>query len=364
MDKMKNITKTYDSTISLMKGIAIISVLVGHASGELSFADKLVNQYHLATFFFIAGYFVKQRDIDYIFIYVWKKVKSLYIPFVLICSSVVCMLLIISEIIIGRGSLFLELKQKLACIIQGYWVSNMLESMWFVIYLFYASIMFILLKWIIKVCKLGDLFGILLLITLLLFDRYLLIGNGDLSSFTMTLFYTTFMFFGCSFRQIKTSYDILSGSRKTQCFRLMLLLATMVFSVLISELGSVQGMRLRSEQVFVVLLMSIIGFLFVYDLAQLLPKNNIFTNIIEWCGKHSFAIMAFHAVGFRIVNLFRCSGSWSLASTYSFNMPDNVLLYVPLYIISGLAVSYILVSIRDIILGQMDTIKAKINIEK
>lgn len=56
MDKMTNTTKTYDSTISLMKGIAIISVLVGHASGELSFADKLVIQYHLATFFFIAGY--------------------------------------------------------------------------------------------------------------------------------------------------------------------------------------------------------------------------------------------------------------------------------------------------------------------
>ncbi len=40
---------------SMMKGIAIIAVVIGHCS--IPCVEGFVNQFHLATFYFVAGYF-------------------------------------------------------------------------------------------------------------------------------------------------------------------------------------------------------------------------------------------------------------------------------------------------------------------
>lgn len=73
-----------------MKGIAIISVVVGHCSNSL-FLETFVNQYHLAVFFFVAGYFFKMKYLNTPKDFVLKKIKRLYIPFV--CAGVVFTLL-------------------------------------------------------------------------------------------------------------------------------------------------------------------------------------------------------------------------------------------------------------------------------
>ena len=64
-----------------MKGIAIISVVIGHCTLS-SFAEQYVNQYHLAVFFFVSGYFFKEKYIDDKRTFVWKKVKKLYLLYV------------------------------------------------------------------------------------------------------------------------------------------------------------------------------------------------------------------------------------------------------------------------------------------
>ena len=46
-----------------MKGIAIISVVVGHVFVRTDI-EEFVNQYHLAVFFFVAGYFFKDKYIQ------------------------------------------------------------------------------------------------------------------------------------------------------------------------------------------------------------------------------------------------------------------------------------------------------------
>lgn len=46
-----------------MKGIAIISVVIGHVFVQTNI-EEFVNQYHLAVFFFVAGYFFKDKYIQ------------------------------------------------------------------------------------------------------------------------------------------------------------------------------------------------------------------------------------------------------------------------------------------------------------
>ena len=77
--------ETYNKTFSIMKGIAIISVVVGHVFVRTGIEES-VNQYHLAVFFFVAGYFFKDKNIHAPINFIMKKIKTLYIPFIILCS--------------------------------------------------------------------------------------------------------------------------------------------------------------------------------------------------------------------------------------------------------------------------------------
>ena len=77
-----------------MKGLAIICVVLGHCTCDPvnnSFYESFVNQFHLAVFFFVSGYFFKEKYIINKFDFVKRKFKSLYIPYII--SGIVFMLL-------------------------------------------------------------------------------------------------------------------------------------------------------------------------------------------------------------------------------------------------------------------------------
>lgn len=71
----------HDSTISVMKGIAIIGVVVGHCRIS-QWAENFVNQWHLATFFFVAGMCFKDKYTSQPQLYIKRRMRSLYVPFV------------------------------------------------------------------------------------------------------------------------------------------------------------------------------------------------------------------------------------------------------------------------------------------
>lgn len=79
-------SKKYNPTFAIMKGIAIISVVIGHCSFN-PFIEDFVNQYHLAVFFFVAGYFFKTKYLSNTKMFVSKRMKSLYVPFVSFCLT-------------------------------------------------------------------------------------------------------------------------------------------------------------------------------------------------------------------------------------------------------------------------------------
>ena len=71
----------YNQTYAIMKGLAIASVVIGHCQPTPS-VGMWVNQYHLAVFFFVAGYFFKESYLDTPRQYVRKRIRRLYVPFV------------------------------------------------------------------------------------------------------------------------------------------------------------------------------------------------------------------------------------------------------------------------------------------
>ncbi len=73
--------RTYNVIISIIKGLAIIGVVVGHC-GMSSWLEAFVNQWHLATFFFVSGMCFKDKYASQPVSYIKRRVKSLYAPFV------------------------------------------------------------------------------------------------------------------------------------------------------------------------------------------------------------------------------------------------------------------------------------------
>ena len=74
--------RNHNILFSVVKGFAIISVVIGHCTIQPD-VESFVGQYHLAVFFFVSGYFFKEKYIDEKRTFVWKKMKKLYLLFVI-----------------------------------------------------------------------------------------------------------------------------------------------------------------------------------------------------------------------------------------------------------------------------------------
>ena len=250
--------KNYDITFSLIKGLAIISVVVGHAAGNGTFLHTFVNQYHLAAFFFVAGYFIKDKDINKPLWFIWKKIKTLYIPFVIVCFLVSAIEIIVTHIMSNdMQRIMKDCYTVLTWIIKGYWGNPLMTSMWFVIGLFFSSIFFIILA------RLKKAAFFLSVVIMMVASMNM---PDDASIIRMSLFYVPIMFLGHNFREYRAVYDNLQVKRH---FRVLAYATLIILSCCIGQLGSLQLDHLLQEKPYTILLVSLIGSLFMYDCAKL-----------------------------------------------------------------------------------------------
>lgn len=71
--------QTYNEVFSIMKGLAIICVVAGHT--DFAPVHDFVYLFHLAVFYFSAGYFFKDRYVHEKGLFIWKRIKGLWFPF-------------------------------------------------------------------------------------------------------------------------------------------------------------------------------------------------------------------------------------------------------------------------------------------
>ena len=71
-----------NTEFSILKGLGIIAVVIGHSSWRL---DNIFDPYsfHMALFIFISGYFYKISYEDNCILFIKNKIKSLVIPYFL-----------------------------------------------------------------------------------------------------------------------------------------------------------------------------------------------------------------------------------------------------------------------------------------
>lgn len=75
------ISPARNAEMSIVKGIAIILMVVGHAEAG-DFLTRFIYMFHMPVFFIAAGYFFSDGNLDDPWRFCVKRLKSLYLPFV------------------------------------------------------------------------------------------------------------------------------------------------------------------------------------------------------------------------------------------------------------------------------------------
>ena len=124
---------------SIMKGLAIMGVVAGHLG--INKIDLFVNYWHLPVFFFVSGYFLKDKYINDGKKYVSSRFKRLIIPFFFYASTAI----ILHNFLINWGII-----DGIKFVGNDYWVEikrmlllssneQLIGAMWFLPALFFIS---------------------------------------------------------------------------------------------------------------------------------------------------------------------------------------------------------------------------------
>lgn len=300
---MRTLSPEENSRIfSIMKGLGIIFVVAGHTS--FFPVSGFVYLFHLAVFYFVAGYFFKDKYIDSKLLFIWKKVKGLWFP------------------LIGYGTVFMLLHNFFFRIhiyadhlytLQDYIASlkslclfatpeQLLGALWFLKSLFIASVLFMIGVWLSKRLSvryseviLGG--GILLIIITCSVFKPLILGIGSTtlrSVLSNECFLVAILYMGRIFRNYQQHIPV-------NPFLTIGLFALLLYFQYNGTTVEIVSATLPPLPLFY--LVSAAGCLFTYQLAVYIHKLPRLSQIMGYIGDVSLTIMALHFLAFKAINL-------------------------------------------------------------
>lgn len=297
-----------DLFFSIMKGIAIISVVIGHCTMS-PFIEQYGNQYHLATFFFVSGYFFKEKYIDDKKTFIRKKVKKLYALFVI--SGLVFLLFhpLLEWLHVYNQPLTLNEYGKEVFDLTLRLTSNnpMMGAMWFCPALLGVSVMAFGLFCVSKGWSVKN--------RTVLFALVIILGGALLHIFKLKspycvwqyLIITGIYYMGWVFHK----YEAVVFNKRVYnriVTWILLMLITGGLLVILTQVGiygRLQPANINNESVASIMSIAMLGCGFVYSLAKVISDTQL-GKIIAMIGDYSFSIMLLHFLSFKVVNFAYC----------------------------------------------------------
>lgn len=300
-------------SVDITKGVAIIAIVLGHISYSypncklLDSSAMFYGLWHVAVFFIVAGFFIKEEQLVQPKLWFKKKFSSLYlkilyfyIPAVLLHNALIHIgwySLDSAEPVINAYSGFDFVKQTALAVCLG-GREPIVGAMWFVYVLFMALIGLSIVSWVIKRITKNDrqyewLRGIALLamciIAGLLSNKYGLTIRRFSNTFTAMLL----IYLGkVMYQKMKLSFD--NGYLAIVC-------ALVAFEVA-CMLGGVALNGNKYEDILQLLVAAPAVLYIIMYIGKHIEKNLI-GKAIAYVGNNSFYVMALHFVGFKLCTL-------------------------------------------------------------
>ncbi len=294
--------KERDPFIDIVKGLGIISVVIGHSSWRL-FGGKIpigpfVYTYHLMLFFFVAGFCFSERhgrDVDTYIGQRLRKMLSLYILYECI-FLLLHNLLLKAKIITGDIYDLTRILEGIGNALTARNSEKLLGAMWFIPMLLIANILFCLFFDIANRISgwMHWIFAILCGCTgLLLCTRNISLNYGlQISLLAVPVMYVGYV--------IKLNWNRVN--RWASWYGCII--SVFVISFI---LGHTNGaiIELSVNHIISPLLFyptTFAGIYFCLSLARLLSKVDFLRNRMAFVGKNSFHIMALHLLSLKIID--------------------------------------------------------------
>lgn len=338
---MANIeNKQHYTEISIAKGILIILMVIGH-SGTHTLAGDFIYDFHMPCFFLISGFLFKEEYLDNIGTFVGKKIKGLYIPFVKYSLVFLILHNIFYHLHLYNNSYTLtEFITRTLKILTLTGSEQLLGGFWFLKELLYASVISILFFRLIsnmgiKLNKRNLFASCILFLILAYLASISPIKIPAIGS--KTLLATSYFIAGHLFRVLNLrEYNNI-------CIALCGFSATFIASLFIKGNIDVQGVAM-----FPYFVVSIIGSVSTLYLSKSIA-GKCGANILDFIGKNTLSILAFHLISFKIVSFIIIQiNDWPISRLSDFPVLDdyNAYLWI-LYTITGIVVPLIIKRLID-----------------
>lgn len=327
-----------DATFSIMKGLAIVSVVLGHVYVGTR-CEMYVNYYHLATFFFVSGFFLKDSHLDNMLDYCWRRFKQLYVPFM----KYGLLYIFLHNILyyIGVEKYLYDSKMvihELRNITIGMTSEEpLMGAMWFCPALLVVSI---LSSCMLKMCmnRLA-IIKILLLISLPLIG-YVLCELNIKSPRCLWQYMQICGIYVCGYYFKKWKYYAKLRYNKILTGGISLYAGITIY--LLSNLGitaNLQPSAIMDGNVFSLTIIGIIGALGVWGVSSWVERIPVVSSTLKLIGDSSFSIMALHFLCFNIISyIYCCYNHIDLSEVQSFPVIANVGYWNIFYVLIGVFV--------------------------
>lgn len=293
--------------MNIAKGLGIIFVVMGHAF--VPFYNFLY-MFHMALFFFISGYFYKDKYSSNPGLLIKKRLKTLYLPyikymiiFVLFHNIFMHFNLISPKIDYGTKMIYMySIKDYIANIIKVLRFGGgepFAVAFWFFRSLFLVNIIFCLITFLITKLNIeykSELMSI---------SIFILFAIGNLVNFLPNHKSYVITTIGTTLVALLIYYLGYLYKRYEKHIKINILSMIFSFGILIIDCfyGHIEMASNTYPSPAFFLLNSILGIYLIMGISKLLEHRKIVCKILSYIGENTIIIMALHILAFKIVNL-------------------------------------------------------------
>ena len=335
------------SSIDILKGIGIISVVIGHAMNTdnyyalyVEYVRRFVYLYHLAIFFFCSGYLFKAKPIKKIVLRCLKQ----YIIFLLICMSsfLFLPLWINTNAVVWNGfsDLFIKVKHILLFKQDGYFDG----AMWFMPFMAITTVAYSILLLI----KKKNLRVYYLLVIICALSGIVLVPRRGVGGYYkwLALLMIPIMAVGNEYRKVENKIV----KRK---------FPILVISIIMFLLSTKGEIELSKGIIYGKILfypITLLGIIFCNRLKNIIQENSALSILVEWIGRNSMFIMGYHFTVFKIIDVVIANihdTSVDQLQLFPYSFPQFRLLYV----LGGIVIPCVVNSILRYLKGSVTTVR-------
>lgn len=337
-------------------------MVAGH-SGCPELLHDYIYLFHMPLFFFISGYLFRTDYINRPKQFIWRRIKSCYIPFV----KYGVLFLLAHELLVPLGFTqhysIHDYIEKLLYILAFTGTESYLGPFWFLIYMFFASVLFIVLTICVSSVlrhfnlpgKMRNIAiisgGVILLSTsvIMMLDVF----NVHIPKLTIgTMMAVNYLALGSIWRRMELHVNLHIA------FTLLLLLFAIVYFTNVQSITAVDGGMLVNSfpHATIYTALSLIGILGVWGLMRTAQSFKI-SAFVSVLGRKSMGIMTFHFLAQALfLNTIKIIGVSNIPS-FCWPIPENMWWF--LLTIGSILISLVLMRTEELTCFAISKIKNK-----